>query len=157
MPSGRLRYQHLLFQENSGEGTNLKINLPLPAFRPSSSSSSSSSLSLSFHLCVPLRLYLHALLLASICDALAAMLSARPHWGQTTPPPWWARKRRLLLSTLRHSAPPLQRQQPREHCWLARRSDVHRGRNQPEVFLHKVFPNPGRPDPNPGTSRPLPV
>ena len=28
---------------------------------------------------------------------------------------------------------------------------------QPKVFLHKVLPNPGRPDPNPGTSRPLPV
>ena len=30
-------------------------------------------------------------------------------------------------------------------------------KNQPEVFLHKVLPNPGRPDPNPGTSQPLPV
>ena len=29
--------------------------------------------------------------------------------------------------------------------------------NQPKVFLHIVFPNPGRPDPNPGTSWPLPV
>ena len=27
--------------------------------------------------------------------------------------------------------------------------------NQPKVFLHKVFPNPGCPGPNPGTSRPL--
>ena len=41
--------------------------------------------------------------------------------------------------------------------WARDSSGVRRigNENQPKVFLHKVFPNPGRPDPNPGTSRPL--